>query len=86
MTLSETVSEVISGEILTVDVDFCNIGPVTLKNLYLAVSHPECMAWRGVVGSSDNVDDFGVLYDEKYRPPPDFTGIYNIYFCCIYTS
>ncbi|XP_061385966.1 trafficking protein particle complex subunit 8 isoform X3 [Danaus plexippus] len=73
MTLSETVTEVISGEILTVDVDFCNIGPVTLKNLYLAVSHPECMAWRGVVGSSDNVDDFGVLYDEKYRPPPDFT-------------
>ncbi|XP_023939464.1 trafficking protein particle complex subunit 8 [Bicyclus anynana] len=70
MTLSETGADVISGEILTVDVEFRNVGPVPLSNLYVAVSHPECMS---VVSADDAADDFKALYDDKYRPPPDFS-------------
>ncbi|XP_039753731.1 trafficking protein particle complex subunit 8 [Pararge aegeria] len=70
MTLSETGADVISGEILTVDVEFRNVGPVPMSKLYVAVSHPECMS---VVSTDDSVDDFKALYDDKYRPPPDFS-------------
>ncbi|XP_069359904.1 trafficking protein particle complex subunit 8 [Maniola hyperantus] len=70
MTVSETGADVISGEILHVDVEFRNVGPVPMRNLYLAVSHPDCMS---VVSGDDTVDDFKVLYDDKYRPPPDFS-------------
>lgn len=71
MTLSETAADVISGEILTVDVELRNVGPAPLRNLSLAVSHPDCMS---VLGAGDAADDFKALYDDKYRPPPDFSG------------
>lgn len=71
MTLSEVSNDVISGEILTVDLDFRNVGPVPMKNLYIAVSHPDCMS---VVSAIDSKDDFKVLYEEKYLEPPDYSG------------
>lgn len=71
MTLSETAADVISGEIVTVDVEFRNVGPVPMRNLFVAVSHPDCMS---VLGAGDNADDFKPLYDDKYRPSPDFSG------------
>ncbi|CAH2102558.1 unnamed protein product [Euphydryas editha] len=71
MTLSELSANVISGEILTVDLEFKNVGPVELKNLYVAVSHPDCMS---IVSSDECVDDFKVLYEEKYQEPPNFSG------------
>ncbi|XP_072943715.1 trafficking protein particle complex subunit 8 [Epargyreus clarus] len=64
MTFSETNTNVISGELRTVDVEFRNVGPVALKNLHLAVSHPECMC---IVNPEEKEENFKILYDEKYR-------------------
>ncbi|CAH0724839.1 unnamed protein product, partial [Brenthis ino] len=71
MTLSEIAEDVISGEILTVDLEFRNVGPVPMQNLYVAVSHPDCMS---VVSADDDKDDFNVLYEEKYREQPEYSG------------
>lgn len=71
MTLSEFSPSVISGEILTVDLEFRNVGPVEMKNLYVAVSHPDCMS---IVSSDECTDDFKVLYEDKYQEPPNFSG------------
>ncbi|CAH0724853.1 unnamed protein product, partial [Brenthis ino] len=70
MTLSEISEDVISGEILTVDLEFRNVGPVPMQNLYVAVSHPDCMS---VVSADDDKDDFNVLYEEKYREQPEYS-------------
>ncbi|KAJ0182539.1 hypothetical protein K1T71_001908 [Dendrolimus kikuchii] len=69
MTFSETGSDIISGEMRTVDVEFTNVGPVDMKNLYIAVSHPNCI---GLV-TPDDTDDFKVLYEEKYHEDPNNT-------------
>lgn len=70
MTFSETSPDIISGEMRTVDVEFTNVGPVDMKNLYVAVSHPECVN----LVTSEDIDDFKALYDEKYREPPAYSG------------
>lgn len=64
MTFSETNPDIISGEIRTVDVELTNVGPVDMKNVFIAVSHPECVS---VVTPDNVVDDFKILYDEKFR-------------------
>ncbi|XP_047034378.1 trafficking protein particle complex subunit 8 [Helicoverpa zea] len=69
MTFSETSSDIISGEMRTIDVEFTNVGPVDMNNLYVAVSHPDCV--NIVTGEEEN--DFQVLYDEKYREPPSYS-------------
>ncbi|XP_046960546.1 trafficking protein particle complex subunit 8 [Vanessa cardui] len=70
MTLSECNPDVISGEIITVDLEFRNVGPVEMKNLYVAVSHPDCMS---ILNSDADEDNFKALYEEKYREPPSFS-------------
>ncbi|CAG4978822.1 unnamed protein product [Parnassius apollo] len=69
MTFSETSPEAISGEIRIIDVEFRNVGPVEMKNLYLAVSHPDCVR----LDIDEHSDDFKLLYDEKYRKPPSYS-------------
>ncbi|XP_050555044.1 trafficking protein particle complex subunit 8 [Spodoptera frugiperda] len=69
MTFSETSPEIISGEMRTVDVEFTNVGPVDMNDLYIAVSHPDCVN----LITGDEEDDFKVLYDEKYREPPTYS-------------
>ena len=54
----------------TVDVEFTNVGPVDMNDLFVAVSHPDCI--NLITGDEDN--DFKVLYDEKYRTPPAYSG------------
>lgn len=71
MTFTETSSEVISGEIVRLDVEFRNAGPAAMSNLHVAVSHPECMH----VLSSQDEDPFRYLYEDKYKDPPDYTGL-----------
>ncbi|XP_026731514.1 trafficking protein particle complex subunit 8 [Trichoplusia ni] len=66
MTFSETSPDIISGEMRTIDVEFTNVGPVDMHNLYIAVSHPDCVN----LVTSDDEDDFKALYDEKYQTPP----------------
>ncbi|XP_013175761.1 PREDICTED: trafficking protein particle complex subunit 8 [Papilio xuthus] len=66
MTFSEINPEVISGELRTIDVEFRNVGPVEMKNLYVAVSHPDCLS----LVTDEPSDDFSVLYEEKYQQPP----------------
>ncbi|CAH0695186.1 unnamed protein product [Spodoptera exigua] len=69
MTFSETSSDIISGEMRTVDVEFTNVGPVDMNDLFIAVSHPDCVN----LITGDEEDDFKVLYDEKYREPPSYS-------------
>ncbi|XP_047506030.1 trafficking protein particle complex subunit 8 isoform X2 [Pieris napi] len=69
VTFAETNTEVISGEILTIDMEFRNVGPAAMNNLHIAVSHPECM----YVVSPDDTDDFKYLYQDKYKEPPEST-------------
>ncbi|XP_068626862.1 trafficking protein particle complex subunit 8 [Battus philenor] len=69
MTFSETSPEVLSGEMRTIDVEFRNVGPVEMKNLYLAVSHPDCIS----IGTDEQVDDFKLLYEEKYKQQPSYS-------------
>ncbi|XP_049881251.1 trafficking protein particle complex subunit 8 [Pectinophora gossypiella] len=68
MTFSETSSEVISGEMRTVDVEFRNVGPVDMGGVWLAVSHPDCV--RLLTASAD--DDYKLLHDAKYLDPPAY--------------
>lgn len=70
MTFSETSPDIISGEMRSVDVEFTNVGPVDMKDLYIAVSHPDCI---NLVTSEDE-NDFKVLYEDKYREPPSYPG------------
>ncbi|XP_053609244.1 trafficking protein particle complex subunit 8 isoform X2 [Plodia interpunctella] len=70
MTFSDTSTEVISGEMLTVDVEFRNVGPVELRDLHVAVSHPECLA---LLSEDQQTDDFAALYEEKYKEAPVFS-------------
>ncbi|KPJ16736.1 hypothetical protein RR48_10335 [Papilio machaon] len=66
MTFSEISPDVISGELRTIDVEFRNVGPVEMKNLYVAVSHPDCLS----LVTEEPSDDFSILYEEKYQEPP----------------
>ncbi|XP_037298483.1 trafficking protein particle complex subunit 8 isoform X2 [Manduca sexta] len=69
MTFSETNSDIISGEMRTLDVEFTNVGPVDMKDLYIAVSHPDCIS---IITPEGETDNFKILYDEKYRDPTTF--------------
>lgn len=71
MTFSETNPEAISGEMRSIDVEFRNVGPVDMKNLHLAVSHPDCIQ---LMTPEEGGDDFKLLYEEKYRDPPTNIG------------
>uniref|UniRef100_A0A2A4K057 Uncharacterized protein n=1 Tax=Heliothis virescens TaxID=7102 RepID=A0A2A4K057_HELVI len=75
MTFSETSSDIISGEMRTIDVEFTNVGPVDMNDLYVAVSHPDCV---NIVTDEDE-NDFKVLYDEKYRDPPTYSELCQRY-------
>lgn len=55
----------------SIDVEFTNVGPVEMKNLHVAVSHPDCIS---LVSPNENAEDFKLLYDEKYRVPPSDLG------------
>ncbi|CAB3239968.1 unnamed protein product [Arctia plantaginis] len=68
MTLSETNADIISGEMRTVDVEFTNVGPVDMNDLYVAVSHPDCMH----LVTSEEENDFKELYEDKYRELPHY--------------
>lgn len=70
MTFSEISPEVINGELLMIDVEFRNAGPVDLTNLYIAFSNPECIS---LATTNDEVDNFKALYEEKYQPPSENT-------------
>ncbi|XP_060805731.1 trafficking protein particle complex subunit 8 isoform X2 [Amyelois transitella] len=70
MTFSDTNTDVISGEMLTIDVEFRNVGPVDMRDLHIAVSHPECIA---LLTEAQQTDDFRELYDEKYKEVPVFS-------------
>ncbi|XP_075972327.1 trafficking protein particle complex subunit 8 homolog l(3)76BDm [Anticarsia gemmatalis] len=69
MTFSETSPDVISGEMRTIDVEFTNVGPVDMTNLYIAASHPDCVH---LVTSEDD-DEFKHLYEVKFREPPAYS-------------
>ncbi|KAJ8735551.1 hypothetical protein PYW07_007171 [Mythimna separata] len=69
MTFSETSPDIISGEMRTIDVEFTNVGPVDMNDLFVAVSHPDCV--NLITGEEEN--DFKDLYDEKYREPPVYS-------------
>lgn len=75
MTFSETHSDIMSGEMRTIDVEFTNVGPVDMKNLYIAVSNPDCIT---LATSHGDTDRFQTLYDNKYREQPQYSG--NHYF------
>ncbi|CAH2050377.1 unnamed protein product, partial [Iphiclides podalirius] len=68
MTFSETSSDVISGELRIIDVEFRNVGPVEMRNLHLAVSHPDCVS----LVTDEREDDFKLLYEEKYKEPTTY--------------
>ncbi|CAG4964933.1 unnamed protein product [Colias eurytheme] len=70
MTFTETNTEVISGELMTIDIEFRNVGPAVMKNLHVAVSHPECMR---VVTSEYQGDSLKYLYEDRYKDPPEYT-------------
>ncbi|CAK1539980.1 unnamed protein product [Leptosia nina] len=70
MTFTETNNEVISGELITLDIDYRNVGPATMGNFHIAVSHPECMQ---IVGSDNSEDSFRYLYEDKYREQPEYS-------------
>ncbi|XP_059050449.1 trafficking protein particle complex subunit 8 isoform X2 [Achroia grisella] len=67
MTFSETSMDVISGEIRDIDVELRNVGPVDMKNVHIAVSHPECIT---LVNDNVPEDDFKAFYMEKYQELP----------------
>ncbi|XP_050666465.1 trafficking protein particle complex subunit 8 isoform X2 [Leptidea sinapis] len=69
MTFTEINTDVVSGELITLDVDFRNVGPAAMNNLHVAVSHPECMC---VATNDDQIDNsFKELYEDKYKEPAD---------------
>jgi hypothetical protein len=70
MTFSETACEAISNELRSIDMEFRNVGPVDIKNIYIAVSHPECIT----LITDNSGDDFSALYNEKYKEQPACTG------------
>ncbi|KAM3967553.1 trafficking protein particle complex subunit 8 homolog l(3)76BDm [Aphomia sociella] len=70
MTFSETSADVISGEMRTIDVELRNVGPVDMKNVHIAVSHPECI---NIINDDVQEDDFNTLYVEKYQPAPVYS-------------
>lgn len=84
MTFSEISPEVISGELIAIDVEFRNVGPVEMRNLYVAVSHPDCLS----LVTDDCGRDFDILYEEKYQLPPVYQGLLHfifdktMHFCC----
>ncbi|XP_026758904.2 trafficking protein particle complex subunit 8 [Galleria mellonella] len=67
MTFSETPSDAISGEIRAIDMELRNVGPVDMKNIHIAVSHPECIT---LINDDIQEDDFKALYLEKYQEQP----------------
>ncbi|CAG9796623.1 unnamed protein product [Diatraea saccharalis] len=69
MTFTETCVDAISNELRTIDMELRNVGPVDMKNVHIAVSHPDCIT----LISEDSEDDFRALYDEKYREIPQCT-------------
>lgn len=70
MTFSETDPEVLSGEMRTIDVEFRNVGPIDMRNVYVAVSHPDCVS----LVTEQAPDDFKALYEEKFREPLTYAG------------
>ncbi|RVE41110.1 hypothetical protein evm_014240 [Chilo suppressalis] len=69
MTFTETCTEAISNELRTIDMELRNVGPVDMKNVHIAVSHPDCIT----LITEDGEDDITALYEEKYREIPQFT-------------
>ncbi|GBP45707.1 Trafficking protein particle complex subunit 8, partial [Eumeta japonica] len=67
MTFSELNNNLLNGEIQKVDVEFRNVGPMEMKNLYIAVSHPECLC---LATSEMDTEEFNDLYEIKYKPSP----------------
>lgn len=70
MTFTEMSSEAISNELRTIDVELRNVGPVDMKNVHIAVSHPDCIS----LITDDVGDNFKALYEEKYRELTPCTG------------
>ncbi|XP_028156042.1 trafficking protein particle complex subunit 8 [Ostrinia furnacalis] len=68
MTFTEMSPEAISNELRIIDVELRNVGPVDMKNVHIAVSHPDCIS----LITEDAGDNFKALYDEKYRELPPF--------------
>lgn len=75
MTFSEINSEAVCGELITVDVEFRNAGPVPLHGLHVAFSHPHCMELAA--DGDAHPDTFRHLYHEKYRSIPQDSGETN---------
>ncbi|KAL4712641.1 hypothetical protein ACJJTC_007938 [Scirpophaga incertulas] len=63
MTFTDTPVEALGNELRTVDMELKNVGPMDMKNVYIAVSHPD-----SITPLTDDVGD-GVktLYDDRYR-------------------
>lgn len=78
MTFSETSPDMLNGELRTIDVELTNAGPVEMRNLHIAVSHPSCIA---LAAPSDG--EFRRLYDDKYRDPPAYGGEFIV---CSHTA
>lgn len=70
MTFTETAPEAISNELRTIDMELRNVGPVDMKNVYIAVSHPDCIS----LVPENTEDNYKTLFDEKYKILPPFSG------------
>lgn len=71
MTFTETSPEAISNELRTIDMELRNVGPVDMSNVYIAVSHPDCIS----LVAENTEDNFQTLFEEKYRETPAYSGM-----------